>query len=106
MGNIGRTGAWQGSTGHGNPCDSTEVLAWLKAYERIEWKAGVEPIAAFPVSAALIHALIDLPDVDIAAKRAGGDYLGALLLEWDCMLYLYWVYWQILIVWDQNLIRA
>ena len=47
---LGRTGDWRPHSLTGNPCRSPPVRGWLKGYKREQWKDGVRPVAATPMS--------------------------------------------------------
>ena len=88
---IGRVGEWTQYAPTGNPCLSWAVRRWRKGYEKAEWKEGIEPTMAFPLTRAKLEVLLDRLGDSIQRPdgAARGRAMRIPLLHRDRAMYAY-----------------
>ena len=93
---LGRRGEWDPHTNQGNPCESPEVRLFRSGYQQELRGEAVEPIAATPLGADKLLALV--VDLDsrreallspLTAESSPFVRLRGLLLERDALLFTY-----------------
>ena len=88
---IGRVGEWSQHNPVGNPCLSWAIRRWRKGYEKSEWKEGIEPTMAFPLTRSKLELLIDRLGESIRSPVSGRKdrVMRVPLLHRDRAMYAY-----------------